>query len=102
MAVYDQFGRLMFGSETEPRDVLEYIVFEKHVAEIYGVWRMHDKIRAKGHVGPGDAVITTMKKPKPVSVSRETRTKEKGRKGRRVLSAEGISMGGSGLWGLEG
>ena len=67
----------MFGSETEPRDVLEYIVFEKHVAEIYGVWRMHDKIRAKGHVGPGDAVITTMKKPKPVSVSEKPEPKKK-------------------------
>lgn len=26
------------------KDVLEYIVFEKHVANEYGVWRIHGKI----------------------------------------------------------
>jgi len=44
LAVYDRFGRLMFGSETVPKDVLEYVVFEKHLANKYGRWRIHDKI----------------------------------------------------------
>lgn len=26
------------------RDVLEFVVFEKHVANTYGAWRIHDKI----------------------------------------------------------
>jgi len=26
------------------KDVLEYIVFEKHIANEYGVWRIHGKI----------------------------------------------------------
>lgn len=44
LAVYDRFGRLMQGSETVPKDVLEYLVFEKHLANEYGKWRIHDKI----------------------------------------------------------
>lgn len=44
LAIYDRFGRLMHGSETLPKDVLEYVVFEKHLANKYGRWRVHDKI----------------------------------------------------------
>lgn len=44
LAIYDRFGRLMHGSETLPKDVLEYVVFEKHIANEYGVWRLHEKI----------------------------------------------------------
>ncbi|KAG0721860.1 putative 39S ribosomal protein L45, mitochondrial [Chionoecetes opilio] len=44
LAVYDRFGRLHHGSEVVARDVLEYVVFEKHVANTYGSWRVHDKI----------------------------------------------------------
>ena len=41
---YFRFGRLIHGSETIAKDVLEYVVFEKHLANVYGVWRMHAKI----------------------------------------------------------
>lgn len=44
LAIYDRFGRLMQGSEILRKDVLEYIVFEKHLANEYGVWRIHGKI----------------------------------------------------------
>lgn len=44
LAIYDRFGRLMHGSEILAKDVLEYVVFEKHVANEYGTWRIHDKI----------------------------------------------------------
>ncbi|CAH1402042.1 unnamed protein product [Nezara viridula] len=44
LAVYDRFGRLMHGSETLPKDVLEYVVFEKHLSNKYGRWRIHDKV----------------------------------------------------------
>merc|ERR1712114_152026 len=44
LAVYDRFGRLIHGSETVAKDVLEYAVFEKHLANIYGTWRLHAKI----------------------------------------------------------
>jgi len=26
------------------KDVLEYVVFEKHLANTYGLWRVHEKI----------------------------------------------------------
>ncbi|XP_014251219.1 probable 39S ribosomal protein L45, mitochondrial [Cimex lectularius] len=44
LAIYDRFGRLMHGHEELPKDVLEYIVFEKHISNKYGRWRVHDKI----------------------------------------------------------
>ncbi|KAJ8875482.1 hypothetical protein PR048_023377 [Dryococelus australis] len=44
LAVYDRFGRLMQGSEMVAKDVLEYVVFEKHLANQYGLWKIHDKI----------------------------------------------------------
>lgn len=34
----------MHGSEILAKDVLEYVVFEKHLANEYGQWRLHDKI----------------------------------------------------------
>uniref|UniRef100_A0A1A9WJ28 Large ribosomal subunit protein mL45 n=1 Tax=Glossina brevipalpis TaxID=37001 RepID=A0A1A9WJ28_9MUSC len=44
LAIYDRFGRLMHGSEIVAKDVLEYVVFEKHISNEYGKWRLHDKI----------------------------------------------------------
>jgi large subunit ribosomal protein L45 len=44
LAIYDRFGRLMHGSEIVPKDVIEYVVFEKHLSNEYGKWRLHDKI----------------------------------------------------------
>lgn len=44
LAVYDRFGRLMHGSEVVAKDVLEYVVFEKHLANQYGQWRIQGKI----------------------------------------------------------
>lgn len=34
----------MYGSEVVAKDVLEYVVFEKHIANTYGLWRIHEKI----------------------------------------------------------
>jgi len=44
LAVYDRFGRLMYGSEILAKDVLEYVVFERHLSNKYGRWRIHGKI----------------------------------------------------------
>lgn len=44
LAIYDRFGRLMHGSKFIPKDVLEYTVFEKHLANEYGTWKLHGKI----------------------------------------------------------
>lgn len=44
LAVYDRFGRLLYGSEILAKDVLEYVVFEKHLSNEYGQWRIHAKI----------------------------------------------------------
>jgi large subunit ribosomal protein L45 len=34
----------MHGSEILKKSVLEYIVFEKHLSNEYGEWRIHSKI----------------------------------------------------------
>ncbi|KAF3852738.1 hypothetical protein F7725_006093 [Dissostichus mawsoni] len=44
LAIYDRFGRLMMGSEEQPKDVLEYLVIERHLMNPYGRWRLHGKI----------------------------------------------------------
>eukprot|EP00088_Acartia_fossae_P023571 TRINITY_DN2456_c0_g1_i1.p1 TRINITY_DN2456_c0_g1~~TRINITY_DN2456_c0_g1_i1.p1 ORF type:complete len:364 (-),score=98.19 TRINITY_DN2456_c0_g1_i1:121-1212(-) len=44
LAVYDRFGRLIHGNENVVKDVLEYCVFEKHLSNLYGIWRLHGKI----------------------------------------------------------
>lgn len=44
LAVYDRFGRLLYGSDVVAKDVLEYVVFEKHLSNLYGKWRIHEKI----------------------------------------------------------
>lgn len=44
LALYDQFGRLMYGSPHLERDVLDFVVFEKNIIDLYGRWRLHDKI----------------------------------------------------------
>lgn len=44
MTVFDRFGRLIFGSDVIAKNVLEYVVFEKHIVNQYGLWRIHGKI----------------------------------------------------------
>lgn len=34
----------MYGGEQVPKDVLEYVVFERYLVNPYGAWRMHGKI----------------------------------------------------------
>lgn len=45
LAIYDRHGRLIHGSPRDVKEVLEYIVFEKYLANEYGLWRIHDRIR---------------------------------------------------------
>ncbi|GBO18318.1 39S ribosomal protein L45, mitochondrial, partial [Araneus ventricosus] len=44
LAVYDRFGRLIHGSEDTVKDVLEYVVLEKHLTLPHGSWKLHGKI----------------------------------------------------------
>ncbi|XP_076625579.1 mitochondrial ribosomal protein L45 isoform X1 [Colletes latitarsis] len=44
LCIYDRFGRLLHGSEILKKDVLDYVVFEKHLSNVYGTWRIHGKI----------------------------------------------------------
>jgi len=55
LAIYDRFGRLIHGSEEVAVDCLEYIVFERHISNSYGRWRVHDRI-----------VPTWAKQPPPI------------------------------------
>ena len=61
LAVYDRFGRLMYGSDRIAKDVLEYVVMEKHIANEYGQWRIHGKI-IPDWMPPGEPLLKTYRK----------------------------------------
>ncbi|XP_078331756.1 large ribosomal subunit protein mL45-like [Crassostrea virginica] len=44
LAIYNRFGRLIYGDSEKPRYVLEYVVFEKHVSDTEGKWRIVGKV----------------------------------------------------------
>ncbi|KAF0036859.1 hypothetical protein F2P81_009733 [Scophthalmus maximus] len=64
LAVYDRFGRLMLGSEEQPKDVLEYLVIERHLVNPYGQWRLHGKI-VPSWAPAKDPIIKTVMIPGP-------------------------------------
>ncbi|PNJ66463.1 MRPL45 isoform 2 [Pongo abelii] len=64
LAIYDRFGRLMYGQEDVPKDVLEYVVFEKQLTNPYGSWRMHTKI-VPPWAPPKQPILKTVMIPGP-------------------------------------
>ncbi|NXE15721.1 RM45 protein, partial [Lophotis ruficrista] len=64
LAIYDRFGRLMYGGEQTPRDVLEYVVFERYLVNPYGTWRMHGKIVPEW-APPKEPIVKTVMIPGP-------------------------------------
>ncbi|XP_041875783.1 39S ribosomal protein L45, mitochondrial, partial [Corvus kubaryi] len=64
LAVYDRFGRLMYGGEEIPKDVLEYVVFERYLVNPHGTWRMHGKI-IPAWAPPKDPILKTVMIPGP-------------------------------------
>ncbi|NXH87616.1 RM45 protein, partial [Edolisoma coerulescens] len=64
LAIYDRFGRLMYGGEEIPKDVLEYVVFERYLVNPYGTWRMHGKIVPEW-APPKDPIVKTVLIPGP-------------------------------------
>ncbi|NXK43157.1 RM45 protein, partial [Piprites chloris] len=64
LAIYDRFGRLMYGGEQVPKDVLEYVVFERYLVNPYGSWRMHGKIVPQW-APPKDPIVKTVMIPGP-------------------------------------
>jgi len=61
-AIYDRFGRLMYGNETKAKDVLEYIVFERVLTSPYSQWRVHSKILPTW-LPQSDPILYTFEKP---------------------------------------
>nr|XP_006821245.1 PREDICTED: 39S ribosomal protein L45, mitochondrial-like [Saccoglossus kowalevskii] len=76
LAIYDRFGRIMQGSETSPKDVLEYVVFEKHLMDKYGSWRIHGKI-VPPWATHREPIIKTMVVPKTLDTVPEKSLEEK-------------------------
>lgn len=59
MAIYDRHGRLVHGSPTDVKEVLEYIVFEKYLADEYGLWRIHGRIKPEEEMKVSQVVAKT-------------------------------------------
>ncbi|RVE76676.1 hypothetical protein OJAV_G00011340 [Oryzias javanicus] len=64
LAIYDRFGRLMLGGEEQPKDVLEYLIIERHLMNPYGRWRLHGKI-VPSWAPAKDPVVRTILIPGP-------------------------------------
>ncbi|KAI8129799.1 putative 39S ribosomal protein L45, mitochondrial [Lucilia cuprina] len=84
LAIYDRFGRLMHGSEILAKDVLEYVVFEKHISNEYGKWRLHDKI-IPDWLPPKQPALITYKliedaAPEQIDAGEETKQLKEGEK----------------------
>ena len=52
----------MFGNEDLVRDCLEYVVFENHISDTNGVWRVHDKLTPEWST-KAPPIIRTMRQP---------------------------------------
>ena len=74
LAIYDRFGRIMYGSEHLIKDVLEYIVFEKHIVNEYGRWRVHSKI-IPTWLPVREPLITTVRKTGRAKSDKKSGTK---------------------------
>lgn len=44
MAVYDKAGRLLRGHPAAPRDVVDYVVLERHIVNPKSTWRVAGKL----------------------------------------------------------
>ncbi|CAH2005872.1 unnamed protein product [Acanthoscelides obtectus] len=81
LAIYDRFGRLMYGSEILAKDVLEYVVFEKHISNTYGRWRIHAKIIPDWLPAKEPAAATFIKKVGTLEEPEQAELVEKPNKG---------------------
>jgi len=62
LAIYDRFGRLMFGDPQLAKSVVEYIVMEKWITDTYGTWRIHGKILPRD-APPKGVLVKTYRVP---------------------------------------
>ncbi|RUS71333.1 hypothetical protein EGW08_020898 [Elysia chlorotica] len=62
LAIYDRFGRLMYGDPKLAKSVVEYVIFEKWISDTYGRWRIHGKIIPQW-MEPRDSLIKTYRVP---------------------------------------
>ena len=46
MAIKDKHGRHITGSDKEVKEVVDYVVFERHLTNKYGVWKVCGKLHA--------------------------------------------------------
>jgi hypothetical protein len=53
----------MFGNENQPKDVLEYVVFERVLTYAYSQWRVHSKI-VPSWLPASSPILYTFEKPK--------------------------------------
>lgn len=65
----------MYGSEKMVRDVLDYVVFEKHLSNEYGIWRIHGKIVPDWLPSPLP-VTRTLRKPEFPDIEEEISAKD--------------------------
>lgn len=63
----------MFGNETLPKDVLEYVIFERVLTLPYSQWRVHSKILPTW-LPPSESILYTFEKPDIKYIDESTST----------------------------
>jgi hypothetical protein len=63
----------MFGNETVPKDVLEYVVFERVLTYTYSQWRVHSKI-IPSWLPATQPLLYTFEKPNIELIEENTKT----------------------------
>ena len=58
------------------KDVLEYVVFEKHLSNVYGIWRLHSKIIPDWAPPREPGMLTFRVQPEPPNKEVETEQAE--------------------------
>ena len=48
------------------KDVLEYVIFEKHLSNVYGLWRLHSKIIPDWAPAREPGLLTFRVQPEPL------------------------------------
>uniref|UniRef100_A0A915DVK0 Large ribosomal subunit protein mL45 n=1 Tax=Ditylenchus dipsaci TaxID=166011 RepID=A0A915DVK0_9BILA len=99
LAIYDRFGHLLLGSETEVKSCVEYVVFENHIASVDGKWRFHDKVYPHW-LKPKQSILRTdlldtdrpVLEPVPLKVEHGVKMKEKNEKMAEKQRLEGRSV----------
>ena len=89
----------MYGGEHLVKDVLEYVVFEKHLADTYSRWRIHGKV-VPDWMPARQPILKTSRKPAFQTADGNDDDEEEDGKENKATREEAEDNSGKGVGGL--